>query len=220
MSIDEYNRHATLGQMAGPATSASAMAGQAAYQRNHEQRQAVGEAAPPPSLRASLGILAFFGVVCALGAAAAYVLPEESALATAAAYTAGLSALAFVIMALFLCFKAAQFAAGLVIVVGLRYFGWSAAAALVGFVFAEFHDYVFEPYPTWTAALGAGLLALIAQAVRALRCAAFALAVGAVAYVLIASHVFNRHSAVALALGGVLTLVSFFLARVFRSRRS
>lgn len=220
MSIDEYNRHATLGQMAGPATSASAIAGQAAYQRNHEQRQTGGEVAPPPSLRASLGILAFFGVVCALAIGAAYVLPEDSGLATAAAYAAGLSALAFGIVVLFLAFEAAKLAAGLLIVVGLRYCGWSAAAALVGFLFAEFHDYVFEPWPSWTAALGAGVLALVAQAVRALRSAAFALAVGAVAYVLIAAHFFNRHSIMAVALGGAVTVIAFLLARALRIRRS
>ena len=32
MSLDEYNKHATLGPLAGPATSAAASAGQAAYE--------------------------------------------------------------------------------------------------------------------------------------------------------------------------------------------
>ncbi|WP_334129778.1 hypothetical protein [Sneathiella sp.] len=32
MSLDEYNKHATLGPMAGPATSAAASAGQSAYE--------------------------------------------------------------------------------------------------------------------------------------------------------------------------------------------
>lgn len=219
MSIDEYNRHSTLGPMAGPVTSASAMAGQAAYQRDHEPRTG-GEAAPPPSLRASLGILAFFGVICALAAGAAYALPDESTLAKIAAYAAGLSALAFVIMALFLSIEAAKFAAGWIVLIGLRYFGWSMAAALVGFVFAEFHDYAFEPFPTWTAALGAGVLAAVGQAVRALRPIAIALAAGAAGYVLIASHLFNRHSVSALALGLALAVITFLLARALRARRA
>jgi len=40
MSLDDYNRHATLGSMAGPPTNASQLAGQQAYDNAHRQ--------PPP----------------------------------------------------------------------------------------------------------------------------------------------------------------------------
>lgn len=40
MSIDDYNRHATLGSLAGPPTNASQLAGQQAYDNAHRQ--------PPP----------------------------------------------------------------------------------------------------------------------------------------------------------------------------
>jgi len=220
MSLDEYNRHATLGKMAGPATSAAAAAGQAAWERNHAQPQASGAAAPPPSLRASLGILAFFAVVCGLSAAAAYYLPEESTLATIAAGAAALSALAFVIMALLLSVQVAAAAAGFVVVVGLRYLGWAALVALLAFVFAEFHAFAFEPYPTWIAPLVLGALAALGQAVRALRAAAIALGSGAIGYILIASHVFDRHSFTALALAGAITLIVFIGARALHARRA
>ncbi|WP_414900442.1 hypothetical protein ACMT1E_11780 [Sphingomonas flavalba] len=39
MSLDEYNRHATLGPLAGPATSAAASAGQSAYEASHARPQ-------------------------------------------------------------------------------------------------------------------------------------------------------------------------------------
>lgn len=37
MFIDEYNRHATLGSLAGPPTNASQLAGQQAYDNAHRQ---------------------------------------------------------------------------------------------------------------------------------------------------------------------------------------
>lgn len=37
MSIDDYNRHATLGSLAGPPTNASQLAGQQAYDNAHRQ---------------------------------------------------------------------------------------------------------------------------------------------------------------------------------------
>lgn len=37
MSLDDYNRHATLGSLAGPPTNASQLAGQQAYDNAHRQ---------------------------------------------------------------------------------------------------------------------------------------------------------------------------------------
>ncbi len=219
MSIDEYNRHSTLGPMAGPATTAAAMAGQAAYQRN-QQPQMAGQAAPPPSLRASLGILAFLGVLCASAVGAVYLLPDGSTVATLAGYAAMVSALALVIMAAFLAIEAAKFAVGVILLVVLQFGVWIGLAAVGGFFFAEIHAYAFEPYPTWTVALFAGALAALAQAVPALRPVATAVAVGAASYVLVASHLFNRHSATAMAASAGVALVAFVLARAWRRRRA
>lgn len=42
MSLDEYNRHSTLGPIAGPATTAAASAGQEAYRNRTEPADAGG----------------------------------------------------------------------------------------------------------------------------------------------------------------------------------
>lgn len=39
MSLEKYNTHATYGPAAGPATTAAAAAGQAAYERSHASRR-------------------------------------------------------------------------------------------------------------------------------------------------------------------------------------
>jgi hypothetical protein len=56
MSLNEYNHHATLGPLAGPATTAASMAGQEAFKRAHEPPPPPTGDGAPLSRKAMLGI--------------------------------------------------------------------------------------------------------------------------------------------------------------------
>jgi hypothetical protein len=224
MSLDEYNRHATLGPLAGPATSASAAAGQDAYQRTHPQPGVTGTDAPAPTPRALLGMLLLFAVVFLISLAGFVLLPKDSLPAIFLAPVMAVSGLAFAIAGLFLAIEAVKFCIGWLVVAALelRLFR-IAALALVGFVLAEVHWYTIEPIASWMVALGVAALALIARFASRLRPWIFALGMGATAYVLTASHVYERHSLAAMAIAGAAAALSggaFALLARRRRKRS
>lgn len=151
MSLKEYNRHATLGPMAGPATSAAAAAGQAAHDRAREPG-AAGEGAPKPALHASILILAVFAGAFAVAVAGALLLPEDGIAAGAAL----LSGLGFAIFGMIMGIEAAKYALAWLILG----WGWILGAALAAFVFASFHFYALGPLSEWMVALVASALGL------------------------------------------------------------
>ncbi len=198
MSLDEYNRHSTLGPMAGPATSASAMAGQAAWQRNNQPPAQAGAAVPRPTVQASLAMLGTFAVAFAASLACAFVLPGS--LATVASFAALVSGLGLVILGIHLGIEGAKSGLGWLLESAVEHgWGWGVGAGFVAFVFADLHWYAFGFFPAWMVAIVAACLALAARAAPALRPAAAAIGVGVVSYVLVASHAVGRHSLVALA---------------------
>ncbi len=224
MSLNDYNRHATLGPMAGPATSAAAAAGQAAYQRAHERPResgAGGGNAEMPGLRASLLMLALFGgIFVASVAMGLFVLPETGIAATIAAGAALLSGLGFVIFGVIVGIEAVKHALAWLIFGGAEIgLGWALGAAVVAFVFAAIHFYALGPLSEWMVALIAAALTLVARWVRVLRPLAAAVATGAVAYVLIASHVYEHHSLTAALIAGAAGLVVLAAGHAAQARR-
>lgn len=114
MSLNEYNKHATLGRMAGPATTAAAAAGQAQYERQHGD-QSAGSDVPMPGLHASLKMLAFFAVVFLIFAAATLLLPDDSLAQVITLVIAGLAAGCFVIFGVIMGWEAVKFGFGAVV---------------------------------------------------------------------------------------------------------
>jgi hypothetical protein len=222
MSLDEYNRHATLGPMAGPATTAAGMAGQQAFQRNNERPAASGPAAPPPSLKALLGALLLFAAVCGAAVAGVAALPEDGSAATVLAWVAALSAAAFALTAIFAGIEALKVGLAWLLAAAGRFGLWRAAvAALVVFVLADTHWYAIEPFNAAQAAGAAAVMASIARFQPVLGPLMLGVGVGVTVYVVAAVHVFGHFgadAALAAAASAVLVGGAHALLRARRRR--
>lgn len=217
MSLDEYNRHSTLGPMAGPATSPAASAGQAAWQRANEPPRPAqaGPATAPATVAASLGLLGALAAIFAVSLVCAFLLPGT--LGSAAILAAVASGPVFVILGIPVGIEASK--SGLAwLLEGLREHGpfWSIGAALAAYGFASVYWYVFRPVPAWLVALLAACLALAARATPGLRPFAAGMAAAVVTYVLVASAVTGRHGLEAL---GIALAASAVTAGVWQAGR-
>ncbi|HCF6900239.1 TPA: hypothetical protein NII88_001338 [Pseudomonas aeruginosa] len=106
MSLDEYNRHATLGSAAGPVTSASAAAGQEAYQRANEGPSVYAGPSAPFNMRKSLRTLAILVAITVIGVVIVAVLPESSSISGIAGFVAMVSMATAVILAIYTVYQA------------------------------------------------------------------------------------------------------------------
>lgn len=222
MSLDEYNRHSILGPVAGPATTVSAIAGQAAYEQAHGQPAVASGSNEPLTITGTMRTLAALVVAGAAGTAGAFLLPETPA--TIAGFIALMSGIGIVIVSIFAGTEAVKFAIGWTFSSAIEHrWWWVVAAALAAFVFAAFHEYAFGPFDAWMVALFAAALALAGRFVPALRPASAALGAGVVAYILTASHIFEQHSFLALLIAAATAAVIFgvgYAAQASRRRKS
>ncbi len=193
MSLDEYNRHAMLGPLAGPATTASSIAGRAAYDRTHQNViRTDGAPAPEFSLTASLKVLIFMVLLAGASALAVVLLPEKSTWAAVVGFVAMTAGIGVVILLLFVGIELLKHLAAFILI-GAGWLGlwWAAGAAAVAWVFAEVHELAFFPVPSWVAASVAAALVVAGRFVPALRLAAVATAAGVIAYAIGAEYVFE-----------------------------
>lgn len=181
MSLDEFNKHATLGRMAGPATTAAASAGQAMHdQLNAPHATSGGGMTASPVAESK--VAAVLAVVFAGSVAALLAHPPSFMVVIVPLLVSGVGLGAYIVQQ------------GLAAVLGgarmlvrnssARGWLWVVGASLCAWGFAALHWYAFSPLTPVQVALFALALATIAKLVPASRPACAALAALPVGYVL------------------------------------
>ncbi len=218
MSLNEYNKHSMLGPLAGPATTAASIAGQEAYKQAHEQPVYVGGNGKPLTVGGALWTLAALVVVAAAGVAGAFLLPEN--LATIAGFIALMAVIGVVIISIHSGIEAVKLALGWAASSAVEHGWWRiVAVALAAFVFAAFYSFAFDAVEAWMVALFAAALAITARLVPGLRPVCAAIGSGIVAYILAASHLFERYSLSAVLIGALAAAVIFGAGYAWRTAR-
>lgn len=218
MSLNEYNKHSMLGPLAGPATTAASIAGQEAYKQAHEQPVYAGGNDKPLTVSGVMWTLAALASVAAIGAAGAFLLPES--LATIAGFVALMAVIGFVIVGIFSGIEAVKFAIGWMTSSAVEHGWWRiVAVALAAFVFAAFYSLAFDAVEAWMVALFAAALAIAARLVPGLRPVCAAIGSGIVAYILAASHLFERYSLSAVLIGALAAAAIFGAGYAWQTAR-
>lgn len=179
MSLDEFNKHATLGRMAGPATTPAASAGQEMHRQLNDIPAVDNSGIVPVGTTTQLIVVLS---VIFLGSLAALLIKPASILIVVVAVLSGVFLGIFVIdQGLQVCLAGGK---ALLRSSSMRSWLWVAGTAVFGGAFAGMHWYALGPVTPVQAALYALALAVTAKLVPPLRPACAALAALPVAYVL------------------------------------
>ena len=219
MSLNEYNKHSIMGPFAGPATSISAIAGQEAYKRAHEQPTYVSSGNEKPlTISGTLLMLAAFAIGAALGIAGVFILPES--MSGIAGFIALLCLIAIAIICVFAGTEAVKFAVNWLFASAIEdQWWWIGGVALAAFIFAAVYSFVLEPAETWMVILFATALAFAGRFVSRLRSACAALGTGVVVYAVAAEHFFTRYGFLAISSGLIAAALVFGLGYGWKALR-
>lgn len=206
MSLDEFNKHATLGRMAGPATTAAASAGQAMHdQLNAPHATSGGGTTAPPVAESK--VAAVLAVMFAGSVAALLAHPPSFMVVIVPLLVSGVWLGTYIVQQ-----GLAAVLGGVKVLVGnssTRGWLWVVGAGVFGWCFAMLHFAALYPLTPLRSAIFGLVLATVAKLVPVSRPVCAALAAVPVAYVL--SFVYLPMSSMA---SMVFTLIAAGLAFV------
>lgn len=183
MSLDEFNKHSTLGPMAGPATTPAASAGQDMHRQLNDIPAMDNSGIVPVGTTTQVFLV--LSVIFLGSLAALLTQPSSIFIVMLAVISGAILGIYTVGKGLEACLAGGK---ALVRSPSMRSWLWVAGAAVFGGVFAGMHWFALGPFTPVQAALYALTLAVIAKLVPPFRPACAALAALPVAYVFILVH--------------------------------
>lgn len=189
MSLDEFNKHATLGRMAGPATTAAASAGQAMHDQLNAPHATSGSGSAAPPVAESK-VAAVLAVVFAGSVAALLTHPPSFMIVIVPLLISGVWLGTYIVQQ------------GLAAVLGsvkmlagnssTRGWLWVIGAGVLAWGFAMVHWFAFHPLTSVQVGLFGLALAAIAKLVPVSRPVCAAIAAVPVGYVLSIAYLHMR----------------------------